>query len=59
MRDAGSAGDIGLGSSNRQLLELFELGGRYPAIVGDAAQVADELQSWIDETGVDLRPAAS
>ena len=22
-------------------------------VVGDAAQVADELQSWIDETGID------
>ncbi|MDQ0586310.1 LLM class flavin-dependent oxidoreductase [Variovorax paradoxus] len=42
-----------LGWTRRKLLELFELGGRYPAIVGDAAQVADELQSWIDETGVD------
>ena len=41
------------GWTRRQLLELFELGGRYPAIVGDAAQVADELQSWVDETGVD------
>lgn len=41
------------GWTRRRLLELFELGGRYPAIVGDAAQVADELQSWIDETGVD------
>ncbi|CAN7774651.1 LLM class flavin-dependent oxidoreductase [Variovorax sp. LjRoot175] len=41
------------GWTRRQLLELFELGGRYPAIVGDAAHVADELQSWIDETGVD------
>ncbi|MDM0014659.1 LLM class flavin-dependent oxidoreductase [Variovorax sp. J22P168] len=41
------------GWTRRQLLELFELGGRYPAIVGSAAQVADELQSWIAETGVD------
>ncbi|MDR6859893.1 LLM class flavin-dependent oxidoreductase [Variovorax guangxiensis] len=41
------------GWTRRQLLELFELGGRYPAIVGDAAQVADELQSWIEETGID------
>ena len=32
---------------------MFALGGRYPAIVGDAQQVADELQSWITETGVD------
>jgi FMN-dependent oxidoreductase (nitrilotriacetate monooxygenase family) len=41
------------GWTRRKLLELFELGGRYPAIVGDASQVADELQSWIEETGID------
>ncbi len=41
------------GWTRRQLLELFELGGRYPAIVGDPRQVADELQSWISETGID------
>ncbi len=41
------------GWTRRKLLDLFELGGRYPAIVGDAQQVADELQSWITETGVD------
>jgi alkanesulfonate monooxygenase SsuD/methylene tetrahydromethanopterin reductase-like flavin-dependent oxidoreductase (luciferase family) len=41
------------GWSRRKLLELFELGGRYPAIVGDPSQVADELQSWIEETGID------
>ena len=41
------------GWTRRQLLEIFELGGRYPAIVGTPAQVADELQSWVDETGVD------
>jgi long-chain alkane monooxygenase len=41
------------GWTRRNLLELFALGGRYPAIVGDPAQVADELQSWVYETGVD------
>lgn len=41
------------GWTRRTLLELFELGGRYPAIVGDAQQVADELQSWMTETGID------
>lgn len=41
------------GWTRRKLLSLFELGGRYPAIVGDPAQVADELQSWVDETGID------
>ncbi|MGF6384067.1 FMN-dependent oxidoreductase (nitrilotriacetate monooxygenase family) [Paraburkholderia atlantica] len=41
------------GWTRRKLLEMFELGGRYPAIVGSAAQVADELQGWIEETGID------
>ncbi|XAH24356.1 LLM class flavin-dependent oxidoreductase [Xylophilus sp. GW821-FHT01B05] len=41
------------GWTRRKLLDLFEIGGRYPAIVGDAGQVADELQSWVDEAGVD------
>ena len=41
------------GWTRRKLLEMFEMGGRYPAIVGTAAQVADELQAWVEETGVD------
>ncbi|QGZ64950.1 LLM class flavin-dependent oxidoreductase [Paraburkholderia acidisoli] len=41
------------GWTRRKLLEMFELGGRYPAIFGSASQVADELQSWVAETGVD------
>jgi len=41
------------GWTRRTLLEMFELGGRYPAIVGSAAQVADELQAWVEEAGVD------
>lgn len=39
--------------TRRKLLDLFELGGRYPAIVGDPSQVADTLAEWIDETGMD------
>ena len=42
-----------LGGTRRKLLEHFQLGGRYPAIVGDAQQVTDELQSWVKETGID------
>ena len=42
-----------LGGTRRKLLEHFQLGGRYPAIVGDASQVADELQSWVEQTGID------
>lgn len=29
------------------------LGGRGPIIVGDPVQVADQLESWVDETGID------
>jgi FMN-dependent oxidoreductase (nitrilotriacetate monooxygenase family) len=41
------------GWTRRALLDLFALGGRYPAIVGSASQVADELQRWVDEADVD------
>lgn len=39
--------------TRRQLLEQFRLGSRYQTIVGDAAQVADELETWIDEGEID------
>ncbi|VFR23525.1 Coenzyme F420-dependent N5,N10-methylene tetrahydromethanopterin reductase and related flavin-dependent oxidoreductases [plant metagenome] len=39
--------------TRRDLLAQFSLGGRYPAIVGDPATVADALQDWVRETGVD------
>jgi len=42
-----------LGWTRRQLIEQYTLGGRYPAIVGNAVQVVDQLQGWIDDTGVD------
>lgn len=29
------------------------LGGRGPVLVGDARQVADQLEAWVDETGID------
>jgi hypothetical protein len=35
------------------MLEMFELGSRYPVFTGDASQVADQLQSWVAETGID------
>ena len=41
------------GWTRRKLLELFALGGRYPAIVGDPVAVADALQSWVEEAGID------
>lgn len=42
-----------LGGTRRKLLEHFSLGGRYPAIVGDASAVADALMGWVEETGID------
>ncbi len=41
------------GWTKRKLIEQFVLGSRQPPIVGSATEVADELQSWVDETGVD------
>ena len=42
-----------LGWTRRALIEQYTLGGRYPAIVGSAVQVADTLQAWAEDTGVD------
>jgi len=39
--------------TRRKLLEQHKLGGRYNTIVGDAAQVADKLEQWIDEGDID------
>lgn len=39
--------------TKRKLLERFRLGSRYPTIVGDAQSVADQLESWVRETGID------
>jgi FMN-dependent oxidoreductase (nitrilotriacetate monooxygenase family) len=39
--------------TKRKVLEQMQLGGRAKPFVGSPQQVADELQSWIDETGVD------
>jgi len=41
------------GWTRRRMLEMFALGSRYPVFVGDAVQVADEMQAWVAETGVD------
>ena len=41
------------GWTKRQLLKELAVGGRYPVIVGDAAEVADELESWIIEGEID------
>lgn len=37
----------------REAARFIGLGGRGPVITGSAKQVADELESWIDETGID------
>ncbi len=39
--------------TKRKLLERFRLGSRYPTLVGDAVAIADELESWVVETGID------
>jgi long-chain alkane monooxygenase len=41
------------GLTRRKLLERFRLGSRYPTLVGAAASVADQLESWVSETGID------
>ncbi|MFK4771906.1 LLM class flavin-dependent oxidoreductase [Rhizobium sp. ZW T2_16] len=41
------------GWTKRQLLKELAIGGRYPLIVGDGAQVAEELIRWIEESGAD------
>ncbi len=39
--------------TRRRLLDQHALGGRYITLVGSPEQVADELISWLDETGLD------
>jgi alkanesulfonate monooxygenase SsuD/methylene tetrahydromethanopterin reductase-like flavin-dependent oxidoreductase (luciferase family) len=39
--------------TRQRLLDQHALGGRYFTVVGSAQQVADELESWIAETGLD------
>jgi FMN-dependent oxidoreductase (nitrilotriacetate monooxygenase family) len=37
----------------RELLAQMPLGGRHRPVVGTPAQVADEIEAWVDEAGVD------
>ena len=37
----------------REAAQFIGLGGRGPVLVGDPAQVADQLEAWLDETGID------
>lgn len=39
--------------TRRQLLQQHALGGRYTTLIGDPQQVADALQGWVNETGLD------
>ena len=39
--------------TRQRLLDQHALGGRYITVVGSPQQVADELESWIAETGLD------
>jgi len=39
--------------TRRKLLDQHALGGRYITLVGSPTQVADELERWIEETGLD------
>uniref|UniRef100_UPI000D397E9C LLM class flavin-dependent oxidoreductase n=1 Tax=unclassified Variovorax TaxID=663243 RepID=UPI000D397E9C len=41
------------GPTVRQLLAQMPLGGRHTPVVGTPAQIADEVQAWVDEAGVD------
>ncbi|MFP5078370.1 LLM class flavin-dependent oxidoreductase [Rhizobium sp. YIM 134829] len=41
------------GWTKRQLLKELAIGGRYPLIVGDGAEVAEQLIRWVDEGDID------
>lgn len=37
----------------REAAEFIGLGGRGPVLVGDPSEVADQLEDWLDQTGID------
>jgi FMN-dependent oxidoreductase (nitrilotriacetate monooxygenase family) len=37
----------------REAAQFIGLGGRGPVLVGDPAQIADQLEAWQDDTGID------
>lgn len=37
----------------REAAEFVGLGGRGPVLAGSASEVADQLESWLDQTGID------
>jgi FMN-dependent oxidoreductase (nitrilotriacetate monooxygenase family) len=46
-------GDGGRRWTVRQLAEHAAIGGRSPVFVGSGAEIAEEMLSWVDETGID------
>ena len=48
-----SAADPSRSWTVREAARFIGLGGRGPVIVGDPAQVADQLEAWLDDTGID------
>ncbi len=48
-----SAADPGRVWTVRAAAEFIGLGGRGPVLVGAPAQVADQLEAWMDDTGID------
>ncbi|WP_331375214.1 LLM class flavin-dependent oxidoreductase [Sinorhizobium chiapasense] len=51
--DSLSEGDPNQRWTIRELAEWGGVGGMGPVVVGSASTVADELQQWVEETGVD------
>jgi len=48
-----SAADPGRRWSVREAAQFIGLGGRGPVLVGDPSQIADQLEHWLDATGID------
>ncbi|MFZ6746060.1 LLM class flavin-dependent oxidoreductase [Undibacterium sp. JH2W] len=48
-----SSADPGRKWTVREAAEFIAIGGRGPVFVGDAREVADQLEAWLDETGID------
>ncbi|MDX2159674.1 MAG: LLM class flavin-dependent oxidoreductase [Hyphomicrobiaceae bacterium] len=46
-------GELGRTWTVRQIAEKVAIGGRSPLLVGSASEVADQMISWIDDTGID------
>ena len=51
--EAFTKGEPGREWTTRQIAEKVAIGGRSPLMVGSAAEVADEMLAWVDETGID------